>query len=213
MIILSGQDVFQLLTGEWLNVSILQVFMMYLSDDNEVNGDSNIGFMCPSMISETMLRHEPDVAINYMQRTMKVNREMTYIMLPYIEKQHWILLVLSLSKKTVYVFDSLKRSDRSLAIKEPMHTAYTSFMRLEGIKKATKLSWISMKCAQQTEGDECGYFVMKYMYLIVRFLYESNELKKDFPPSVEPYTIEDINELKDHFAQYFKHLVGEERAK
>ncbi|XP_057249089.1 uncharacterized protein LOC130590623 [Beta vulgaris subsp. vulgaris] len=154
--------------------------MMYLSDDNEVNGDSNIGFICPSMILETMLRHEPDVAINYMQRTMKVNREMTYIMLPYIEKQHWILLVLSLSKKkTVYVFDdSLKRSDRSLTIKEPMHTAYTSFLRLEGIKKATKLSWISMKCAQQTGGDECGYFVMKYMLLIARFLHESNDLKK-----------------------------------
>ncbi|XP_057251828.1 uncharacterized protein LOC130591891 [Beta vulgaris subsp. vulgaris] len=99
MIILSRQDVFQLLTGEWLNVSVLQVFMMFLSDESDRNGDSNIGFMCPSMISETMLRHEPDAAINYMQRTLRTNRNMKFIMLPYIESQHWILLVLSLHKK------------------------------------------------------------------------------------------------------------------
>ncbi|XP_057246746.1 uncharacterized protein LOC130589492 [Beta vulgaris subsp. vulgaris] len=150
----------------------------FLSDESERTGDSNIGFMCPSMISETMLRHEPDAAINYMQRTLRTNRNMKFIMLPYIESQHWILLVLSLHKKTVYVFDSLRRSDRSLAIKEPLHTAYTSFLLLEGMKKATKLSWISMKCAQQTGGDECGYFVMKNMFQIVRYLYESNDLKK-----------------------------------
>ncbi|XP_057247063.1 uncharacterized protein LOC130589646 [Beta vulgaris subsp. vulgaris] len=124
-----------------------------------------------------MLHHEPVASINYMQRTLRANRNMKYIMLPYIENQHWILLVLSLYKRTVYVFDSLRRSDRSLAIKEPLHTAYTSFLLLEGIK-ATKLSWVSMKCAQQTGGDECGYFVMKYMFQIVRFLYQANDLKK-----------------------------------
>ncbi|XP_057248913.1 uncharacterized protein LOC130590479 [Beta vulgaris subsp. vulgaris] len=49
----------------------LAVQLRYLSDENELNGDSNIGFMCPSLISETMLRTEPDVAINYMQRGLR----------------------------------------------------------------------------------------------------------------------------------------------
>lgn len=64
-IIVTVDDVTQLLSGAWLNVSILQVFMMAVHDRCDDNGVTTIGFMCPDMISATMLFSDADNILLY----------------------------------------------------------------------------------------------------------------------------------------------------
>ena len=109
---------------QWLNVSILQIFMMwefsnsklinidiyfivsfnykylkcrYLEEDYELDG--TIGFMCPSIILATMIRNQLDAMINYMASSMKANQDMCFLQCPYIQKnvnQTYLYFVLSL---------------------------------------------------------------------------------------------------------------------
>ncbi|XP_021744609.1 uncharacterized protein LOC110710586 isoform X2 [Chenopodium quinoa] len=118
-IIIKREDVNQLLTGAWLNISVLQVFMMALSDLLDTEEVASIGFMCPEMISETYLHSDADRILLYMTHVMEKQKSKQFILCPYHEKNHWVLLVLCMAKREVIIFDSL-RQKRNLAIKFAM---------------------------------------------------------------------------------------------
>ncbi|XP_021713692.1 uncharacterized protein LOC110681857 isoform X2 [Chenopodium quinoa] len=165
-IIIKREDVNQLLTGAWLNISVLQVFMMALSDLLDTEEVASIGFMCPEMISETYLHSDADRILLYMTHVMEKQKSKQFILCPYHEKNHWVLLVLCMAKREVIIFDSL-RQKRNLAIKFAMTNAFRSFKALSGKSRGSKLTWHLGQCPQQLGGRECGYYVMRYMYEIL----------------------------------------------
>ncbi|XP_056694069.1 uncharacterized protein [Spinacia oleracea] len=110
-----------------------------------------------------------------------------------------------MSKREVYIFDSQQKK-RNLMIKEPLNNAFRSYKRLGGQSKGTKLTWIPAQCAQQPGSLDCGYYVMRFMYDIIMNHCNSQDLTKDFSRTL-PYSAEEINEVKDFWADYFMNNV------
>ncbi|XP_021715879.1 uncharacterized protein LOC110683778 [Chenopodium quinoa] len=75
--------------------------------------------MCPEMISETYLHSDVDRILLYMTHVMEKQKSKQFILCPYHEKNHWVLLVLCMAKREVIIFDSL-RQKRNLVIKFAM---------------------------------------------------------------------------------------------
>ncbi|XP_021737510.1 uncharacterized protein LOC110704025 [Chenopodium quinoa] len=106
-----------------------------------------------------------------------------------------------MAKREVIIFDSL-RWKRNLAIKFAMTNAFRSFKALSGQSRGSKLTWHLGQCPQQLGGRECGYYVMRYMYEILEHHHSSEDLIQDFSRTT-PYTEEEINEIRDIWAEYF----------
>ncbi|XP_021751212.1 uncharacterized protein LOC110716868 [Chenopodium quinoa] len=106
-----------------------------------------------------------------------------------------------MTKREVYIFDSM-RQKRNLAIKFPMTNAFRNYKTLGGQSKGSKLTWHLGQCPQQLGGRECGYYVTRYMFEIMQYHHNSEDLITDFSRST-PYTNEEINEVRDIWADYF----------
>ncbi|XP_021753748.1 uncharacterized protein LOC110719152 [Chenopodium quinoa] len=96
--------------------------------------------MCPEMISETYLHSDADRVLLYVRNAMEKQKNKHFILCPYYEKNHWVLLVLCMTKREVYIFDSM-RQKRNLAIKFPMTNAFRNYKTLGGQSKGSKLTW------------------------------------------------------------------------
>lgn len=99
------------------------------------------------------------------------------------------------------MFDPLRKK-RSLAIKFPMNNAFRSYKALSGRSMGTKLTWNSGQCPQQVGPRECGYYVMRFMFEIAEKHHSSEDLATDFSRTT-PYAEEEINEVRDIWAEYF----------
>ncbi|CAH1435928.1 unnamed protein product [Lactuca virosa] len=79
--------------------------------------------------------------------------------------KHWVLLVISLRNRIVYILDSLKdriekSADYHYLLKKHVDMA---FMRYEK-DTSTPIGWIFAECNQQLGGLESGHFVMRLMF-------------------------------------------------
>ncbi|KAK9676389.1 hypothetical protein RND81_11G073900 [Saponaria officinalis] len=70
--------------------------------------------------------------------------------------------------------------------------------------------WKSVKCPQQTKSVEYGFFVLRFMFDIVKSCTTSNDLEKVWSSRSEhSYTNREINEIQDKWAKYFtNHCVS-----
>ncbi|CAH9126580.1 unnamed protein product [Cuscuta epithymum] len=80
-----------------------------------------------------------------------------------------------------------------------IYLAYRTLNINKGSKSS--LRWTEVKCPQQSHKDECGYYVMGFMYDISLGLLEKRSIQKLF--CLDPYTQEQINEIRDTWAKYF----------
>ncbi|XP_065864379.1 uncharacterized protein [Euphorbia lathyris] len=146
IIYIMSEDVTQLLIGDRLSVSVLQVFML----------------------------------------------------------NHWILLVLSLANRVVHVFDSNKSGVHQFAIRLIMNKAFKNIQIGKGAHRNNQsLEWRSEKCSQQIGATECGFYVMRNMFEIVQYHSESENLTRDFATKSMAYSEEEINDVRDIWADYF----------
>ncbi|KNA03567.1 hypothetical protein SOVF_207860, partial [Spinacia oleracea] len=88
--------------------------------------------------------------------------------------KHWVLIVIDLVFGLAYVFDSATPpppETRKLEGFNCIQMAYRIYWtNLENDKrrvKSQKIRSIQMKCAQQVDTVDSGYYVMKYMYVVV----------------------------------------------
>ncbi|XP_065870011.1 uncharacterized protein [Euphorbia lathyris] len=204
IIYIMSEDVTQLLIGDRLSVSILQVFMLAMIDRYPYKFDLNsITFMCPSKVSATMLRSSPDASLKYMRHVMEQSSK-RFIFCPYHKENHWILLVLSLANRVVHVFDSNKSGVHQFAIRLIMNKAFKNIQIGKGAHRNNQsLEWRSEKCSQQIGATECGFYVMRNMFEIVQYHSESENLTRDFATKSMAYSEEEINDVRDIWADYF----------
>ncbi|XP_056694030.1 uncharacterized protein [Spinacia oleracea] len=103
--------------------------------------------------------------------------------------------------RKVYIFDSMQKK-RNLMIKNQLNLAFRTYKAQNGKSKGTKLNWIAAQCPQQPGSLECGYYVMRFMYDIFTKHRDSQDLTTDYSRT-EPFSFEEINEVKEFWADYF----------
>ncbi|XP_056682995.1 uncharacterized protein [Spinacia oleracea] len=207
----TAEDITLLLRGERLNISVVQVFMMFLIDKYKSSFDlSHIGFLCPEKIAASNVRHHHKVTSKYMSNVFLSSRDRgdagnQLILAPYFEEEHWMLIVINLTCGKAFKFDSSKsEKEQSLTIKDCLDMAYNVY-EVQGRKgRSSRLKWFSIKCAQQTGGAEGGYYVMKFMHEIVTMYNDCQNMEKDYQRGDDPYSDKEINEVREQWAVFFE---------
>ncbi|XP_074326989.1 uncharacterized protein LOC141664932 [Apium graveolens] len=166
------EDVNQFLRMSWLNIPIVELFLKYVSKLCKQLKDDKFAFMLPSRLAIPH-NHEQqkckEEATDYMTSLLVANKKKRYILTPYIQEDHWILLLFCLNESAIYVFDSLKK-ERKIRLTTPARMAFKLYVPQGGMKNNRKeFIWhhTEVQCPQQKRGTKCGFFVMRYMYDIV----------------------------------------------
>ncbi|XP_065856997.1 uncharacterized protein [Euphorbia lathyris] len=182
-IFIGREDVDQLLHGEWLSTSVLEVFITGLKTMHNRHLDS-VGFMCSHLISSTTINSKQEVRCRkYMIDALIKYKGKRLILCPYHDRT---------SSKFV-----------NSPVKEHMSSAFLGYQQMESKRKAKPpLKWIVAKCPQQKGSTECGYFVMRYMLDIILQHRDFQELKDVFGRTT-PYTEDELNEVLDIWASPF----------
>ncbi|KAK9740806.1 hypothetical protein RND81_03G061600, partial [Saponaria officinalis] len=186
-------DLKQFLESSELSVPIIQIFMR--SSLYSITIFNSIGWLCPEATLDTkLLKNAPD-AISYVTEAfLKSDRNKDeFIMAPIYNSNHWMLLVICPQTYTIYEFDPITRKEGcELYMKMTTSEQYllTHHYILCSALKTYKLSgghlkvtrreplWISVKCPQQNKSVEYGFFVLRFMFDIVKSCTTSNDLEK-----------------------------------
>ncbi|XP_056682872.1 uncharacterized protein [Spinacia oleracea] len=195
-------DICEFLKVDMLNISMIQVFMRSLQFD-DFSSDSHIGWLDPQSISGASCMNNRAEVSQYLDDGIRqcTKAKNKFILAPYFEDLHWMLLVICVSSHTIYQFDSCRRDPlRSVLVKSLLNKV---LMKMN-VKKSALPQWKSVKCAQQEGGVECGYYVMKFMHDIFKSCKEVQDLEKVFKtPREEPFTKKELDEVRDKWAIYF----------
>ncbi|KAK9756178.1 hypothetical protein RND81_01G079100 [Saponaria officinalis] len=99
----------------------------------------------------------------------------------YAIANHWMLLVICPQTYTIYEFDPITGKERrELYMKMVVSSALKRYKLSGGHLKVTRREplWKSVKCPQQTKSVEYGFFVLRFMFDIVKSCTTSNDLEK-----------------------------------
>ncbi|KAJ3694936.1 hypothetical protein LUZ60_000313 [Juncus effusus] len=119
---------------------------------------------------------------------------------------HWILLVLQMSKFVVYIVNPTNQNVSGLLIQNALNTATRRFRMEKNMKGQKNLKYLRIQCPQQTGGRECGYYVMRIMYdIITNYGQQGSALPKSIGPDVYPK--KDIEEVKDMVVDFIKENI------
>ncbi|XP_031095130.1 uncharacterized protein LOC115999420 [Ipomoea triloba] len=133
-------DIKDLLTMQWLDVSIIQVFIVCLYRLCKKIGVPSIGFVCPRKISKASIKTNYNAVVSYLLHAIEKEKDRTFISTPYHQESRWLLLVIWMKSKVVYVLDPLP-CNRDLEIKAPLSVAFRSTTNLKGQRAKHLLKW------------------------------------------------------------------------
>ncbi|KAL5138023.1 hypothetical protein HKD37_10G028293 [Glycine soja] len=193
-------DVSEIILGDkCLNISILQLWLMFIHDWSASIGYGPLyGFLEPQCIHNASSRRQE--CENYIGRWLKEAGKQIYIA-PYLNQAHWQLVVLCPGDNVVVWFCSLKKKPDA-AIKGAVNSAMKSVTKTaEGKPPQHGPQWIEAKSHVQTGNYECGYYVMQWIWCIV-----SGGLKDDWIhwfSDRSPLTEETMTTLRHKWAAYF----------
>ncbi|KAJ1698707.1 hypothetical protein LUZ63_007219 [Rhynchospora breviuscula] len=198
-IVLRFEDIKELFKNEWLNVSIIQTFMMYLSESlSQSGGNKEIGFMDPEWINMSQLEESRQQVIEYIVAALKEQCDKRVILAPCYKTSHWFLFVILPFIGRVYILDSLPEPIPN-SLKEVFEEAFKSYYHVGyATQKDSIVKWHDFKCPRQPEFVECGYYVCCFMNEIVF------NFAGIFPMCLLPdsYSTGDIEKMKETWARY-----------
>ncbi|KAL3627169.1 hypothetical protein CASFOL_028532 [Castilleja foliolosa] len=90
-------------------------------------------------------------------------------------------------------------------------TAFNAYQLMKGThsRQLKKLKWVYPKCCKRGGGDECGLFVMRHMFEIIK-LDIVDSFEKVFNME-EPYSDDDIDVVPRNWAECFMELQSHDR--
>ncbi|KAH1198479.1 hypothetical protein GmHk_18G052052 [Glycine max] len=147
-----------ILADNFLNISILQLWLMFMHDlSTSIGYGALYGFLEPQCIHNAKNKHE--VCENYIARWIKESQKQIYIA-PYLNYSFMS------SGPIDNCLLSAQKSDA--AIKAAVNSAMKSLNKTEEGKPAQPApQWIEAKSHVQTGNYECGYYVMHWIWCIV----------------------------------------------
>ncbi|XP_056697293.1 uncharacterized protein [Spinacia oleracea] len=206
-------DISQFLRGAKLNISIIQVFMRALQHElNSNDKASKVGWLCPDTTSDTKIKSSTEEVNAYIFKAMNesVKSRNEFVLAPIFENDHWMLLAISVKNCTIYHFDSICLSlGRKIKMKTIVRHFFTRYKMCGNRVNRKEPLWKYVECAQQKGGLECGFYVMRYMFDLVSCCNDVSDLEKVCTSmSGDPFTDEQIDEIRDKWASYFtEHCV------
>ncbi|KAK9668454.1 hypothetical protein RND81_13G061700 [Saponaria officinalis] len=163
-------DLKQFLESSELSVPIIQIFMRTLQDDlKKAENGPRIGWLCPEATLDTkFLKNAPDAIAYVTEAFLKSDRNKDeFIMAPIYNSNHWMLLVICPQTYTIYEFDPITRKEgRELYMKMRSKRYKLSGGHLKVTRREPL--WKSVK----------GFFVLRFMFDIVKSCTTSNDLEK-----------------------------------
>ncbi|KAL6571149.1 hypothetical protein OROHE_002792 [Orobanche hederae] len=169
---------------QWLSLSILQFWTLYLSKLNVGTMDDDLYGYFDSQSIQNM-GNKGDEASGYITSRMSDAKKQIYLE-AYHHDEHWQLLVIIPAKGEVVWFCSLhcKPDNRIKAVLQNAVTAY--------------------KCNKQNGGWECGYYVMHWMSTIVRARITDGWM--EMFDDVATLSVDRIREIRTEWAKEFLEL-------
>nr|KYP35038.1 hypothetical protein KK1_043951 [Cajanus cajan] len=164
---ISFQDIYELLQREaMLNISIIQLWMLYLNRKiEELNHGDLYGFLEPQSIQKS--GNKKAESQNYIIERLQNSPKQIYFA-PYVDQNHWQLLVLCPAKNVAVWFCSFYHKP-NVQIKNLIKSVMVVYNVMGGRSTAQpkNLDWIYPMSNQQQGGYECGYYVMNWMLDII----------------------------------------------
>ncbi|XP_019184294.1 PREDICTED: uncharacterized protein LOC109179189 [Ipomoea nil] len=128
-------------------------------------------------------------------------KDKTFILAPYHQTNHWLLLVLHASSRIVYVLDPLNRM-RKIEVKQAVNMAFRTSAIQRGQRIMGNANWKYVKCPQQPGSDECGYYVMRFIYDICTKFHNYTSLDEAYQDT-NAYSKDEIDEIRRLWIDYF----------
>ncbi|KAF0927563.1 hypothetical protein E2562_034270 [Oryza meyeriana var. granulata] len=195
---LGFEQLFHLYQLDSLDICIMQIWIlrcMMRAQSNKLD----IGFLDPQIMNKTMVLSRPDDVVDYISCAFERHTDKDKILVPYLMKAHWILLVLETSRDHIVVMDS-RRKDQS-----EFQEVLDVFNRAFGhYKKSTMKSEFSVRvgfqCLKQPPGNNCcGFYAMRYMMYFTDDYFHINDEEGMDTSSLLDHTIWG---LQDEFAGF-----------
>ncbi|KAK1419513.1 hypothetical protein QVD17_28685 [Tagetes erecta] len=157
--IIEVESMMQLCVNGMVDIGVLNWYTMYLYKFGRLLGFGQTAYFNPRMIELSLCNNNEALAISHIKDVMKHHDDKQFFMAPYLSGCHWTLIMIrrNLKDKKCYGFiiDSIRKG----------HTS-SSYIITSLLERAVgrKISWQMVKCYQQVDKWECGYYVMKAMY-------------------------------------------------
>ncbi|KAL9235994.1 hypothetical protein vseg_010710 [Gypsophila vaccaria] len=192
----------------FLNVSCIQVFMMFLQklcEEHKYEGVSSIGFLCPTIMSQ--LGEDKNLnnqVMTYVDCSLLKMGNVDIILVPFCREMHWMLVIICPLIHKAYFCDPMTTTKRDTSFKLILQIAFRSFRAKGGLtlKAGLSMKWSNFVCPQQPGSTECGYYVMRYMLDLIRHYRKIKDADKWFG-SKAAYTRDEINEVRELWATHF----------
>ncbi|CAH9136874.1 unnamed protein product [Cuscuta epithymum] len=200
---LTTEDISQFLSGAMLNIAIIQVFVIAMQDYLQgLDTHARLGWMCPDSICATTCQNNPEDVKVYIHRAITESRNtgIDILVAPYYEAYHWVLLVVWISRGIIFMYDSLRTSPMRRLLIMPLFSSV--FRNICGGGQVKKITWKQMKCAKQTGGLECGFYIMRFMFDVVKSIAEGHDLDQVYTSNVrdDALSMAEIGEIRDMWA-------------
>ncbi|KAK9705217.1 hypothetical protein RND81_07G041700 [Saponaria officinalis] len=206
-IFLTEEDLTQLFRMAFINVSCIQVFMIFLQKLWEEKDQvvSSVGFLCPTIMSQVGKDQKlNDQVVTYVECSLLNMGNVDIILVTFYQEMHWMLIIICPLIHEAYFCDPMATTKRDTSFKHVLQIAFRTFRARGGstFKAGSSLKWSNIVCQQQLGSTECGYYVMRYMLDIIRHYHSIKDKQKWFG-SKNAYTREEINEVRELWATYF----------
>ncbi|CAH9110979.1 unnamed protein product [Cuscuta europaea] len=98
----------------------------------------------------------------------------------------------------IFMYDSLRTSPMCRLLIMSLCSSVFRNICANG-EKVKKITWKQMKCAKQMSGLECGFYVMKFMYNVVRSINEGQDPEQVYTSTLrdEAFSKVEIDEIRD----------------
>ncbi|KAL5191637.1 hypothetical protein HKD37_04G010888 [Glycine soja] len=184
--------------GQCLNISVLQLWILHLTETCMRAGNSDIyGFLEPQSIQRSgQSQFESE---SYIKSWMQSSQRDVYLG-AYLNGGHWQMVVILPKEHLVVWFCSLhNRPDNYL--KGIINSAIKGLDDAPQPKSKAPAWWIAVKCNRQKGTTECGYYVMHWMSTIILGTFRNNwEAYFNDPRPLEP---ERLKALRIQWTQFY----------
>ncbi|KAK9756557.1 hypothetical protein RND81_01G106400 [Saponaria officinalis] len=126
-IFLTEEDLTQLFRMAFINVSCIQVFMIFLQKLWEEKDQvvSSVGFLCPTIMSQVGKDQKlNDQVVTYVECSLLKMGNVDIILVPFCQEMHWMLIIICPLIHEAYFCDPMATTKRDTSFKHVLQIAF-----------------------------------------------------------------------------------------